>query len=114
MKHPVLLHKESYVMHLLVKHFRERCEHKGRGMAISTIRSNGYYIIGVTRLVASLIFRCVTCRRLHHKPKIQKMANLPKARTEPSLPFTNIALDCFGPYTVTERREEMRSRCMVF
>ena len=43
------------------------------------------------------------------------MANLPKARTEPSLPFTNIALDCFGPYTVTEGRKEiMRYGLLIF
>ena len=60
-KHPVLLHKESYITHLLLKHFHERCEHQGRGMTISTIRSDGYCIMGVTRLVSSLIFRCVTC-----------------------------------------------------
>ena len=69
-KHPVLLHKESYITHLLLKHFHEMCEHQGRGMTISTIRSNGYYIIGVTRLVSSLIFRYVTCRRLRHKPQL--------------------------------------------
>ena len=36
------------------------------------------------------------------------MAILPKARTEPSLPFRNITLDCFGLYTITERRSEIK------
>ena len=78
-------------------------------MTISTNRSNGYYI-GRTRLVDSLIFRCVTCRRLRHNPQIQKMDNLPKERTEPSLPFPNIAQDCIiWSIHLTGRKKAIKS-----
>ena len=32
------------------------------------------------------------------------MADLPDKRLEPSPPFTHCAIDCFGPFTVKERR----------
>ena len=78
------------------------------------IRSCGYYIIGVSRLVATLIFKCIICRRLRHKPQVQKMADLPLDRLEPSPPFTHVGIDCFGPYTVTERRKEIKRYGLVF
>ena len=104
-KHPIILPKEGHLSHLIIKHYHEKAEHQGRGLTISTIRCNGFYIIGISRLVASLIFKCVICRRLRHNTQTQKMADLPIERLEPTAPFTYVAFDCFGPYTVTERRK---------
>ena len=90
-KFPILLPKKSHVSQLLVKHFHEISNHQGRGMSINTIRMNGYFIIGVRRIVASYIYNCVTCRRLRHHPQQQKMADLPPDRVEPFPPFTACA-----------------------
>ena len=104
-KHPIILPKEGHLSHLIIKHYHEKAEHRGRGLTISTNRCNGFYIIGISRLVASLIYKCVVCRRLRHNTQTHKMADLHIERLEPAAPFTYVAIDCFGPYTVTERRK---------
>ena len=77
-------------------------------MTISKVRENGYYVLGVTRLVASLVYNCTVCRRLRHATQEQKMADLPCERLEPSEPFQHVAIDCFGPYHVKDRRTEVK------
>ena len=42
------------------------------------------------------------------------MEDLPIERLEPAAPFTYVAIDCFGPYTVTERRKEIKRYGIVF
>ena len=91
-KHPILLAKNSHLSMLIIKSCHERAYHQGRGFTFGEIRSTGYWIVGVTRLVASFIFRCTQCRRLRSKPQVQKMADLPTDRVEPCAPFTNIAI----------------------
>ena len=113
-KHPILLAKNSHLSMLIIKYCHERAYHQGRGFTIGEIRSTGYWIVGVTRLVASFIFRCTQCRRLRSKPQVQKMADLPTDRVEPCAPFTNIAIDVFGPFTVTERRKEIKRYGLLF
>ena len=113
-KHPILLPKEGHVTHLILKHFHEMAQHQGIGMTIGEIRSNGYYILGVTRLVTSFIFKCVQCRKLRSKTQEQKMADLPLDRLEPSPPFTAVGIDAFGPYFVTERRKELKRYGLIF
>ena len=87
-KHPMILPKYDHLKQLIIKHYHEKAQHQGRGITISTIRSNGFYIIGVSRLVASMIFKCVRCRKLRHATQVQKMSDLPSDRIEPSAPFT--------------------------
>ncbi|XP_067949851.1 uncharacterized protein [Watersipora subatra] len=36
------------------------------------------------------------------------MGDLPQTRVEPSPPFTHVGVDCFGPYTVKDRRTELK------
>ena len=113
-KHPMILPKYGHLTQLIIKHYHEKAQHQGRGITISTIRSNGFYIIGVSRLVASMIFKCVRCRKLRHATQVQKMSDLPSDRIEPSAPFTFVSLDCFGPYLVNERRKEIKRYGLLF
>ena len=113
-RHPIILPKEAHLSHLIIKHYHEKAEHQGRCLTISTIRCNGFYIIGISRLVASLTFRCVICRCLRHNTQTQKMAYLPIERLEPAAPFTYVAIDCFGRYTVTEIIMEITRYMIVF
>ena len=50
-KHPIILPKECHLSHMIIKHYYEEAEHRGRGLTISTIRCNGIYIIDISRLV---------------------------------------------------------------
>ena len=110
----MILPKYGHLTHIIIKHYHEKAQHQGRGITISTIRSNGFYIIGVYRLVASMIFKCVRCRNLRHATQVQKMSDLPSDRIEPSAPFTFVSLDCFGPYLVNERRKEIKRYGLLF
>ncbi|XP_028519132.1 uncharacterized protein LOC114576535 [Exaiptasia diaphana] len=69
-----------------------------------------YWIVGGTKAVGSLIDKCVTCNKLRAKVQEQKMADLPDDRIEITPPFTNCAVDYFGPFMVKERRKEIKRR----
>jgi hypothetical protein len=107
-KHPAVLPKESNVTNMLIKHFHERIKHQGRGMTLNEIRSSGYWIIGGTKAVQSIIHKCVICRKVRRPVEEQKMADLPEDRIEPSPPFTYCGMDCFGPFIVKKGRKEFK------
>lgn len=56
-KHPAILPKGHHLSRLLVRHFHERVCHQGRGMTLNAIRSNGFWIIGCSSEVSSIIYR---------------------------------------------------------
>ena len=107
-KHPIILPRNSHVTNLIIQHYHEKIAHQGRGFTINEIRSNGFWIIGVSKAVASYIYKCVTCRRLRGNSQHQKMADLPEKRIENTPPFTHCGLDCFGPYVIKEGRKEIK------
>ena len=106
--HPLILPKSSHVTHLIVKHFHEVMKHQGRGITVNALRQNGFWIIGCSRVVSSLIFKCVTCRKLRGQLQSQKMSNLPSDRLAVSPPFTYCGMDCFGPFLIQEGRKQMK------
>ncbi|XP_063758693.1 uncharacterized protein LOC134877201 [Eleginops maclovinus] len=103
-KHPLIIPHTHHIATLLVRHFHEQVAHQGRHITEGAIRSAGYWIIGSKRLVSSVIYKCVTCRRLRGRLENQKMADLPADRLTPEPPFTTVGLDVFGPWSVMTRR----------
>lgn len=103
-KNPLLLPGKSYLAKLIVKHFHEKVKHQGRHFTEGSVRSAGYWITGLKRLVSSVIHNCVTCRKLRGRLEVQKMADLPSDRIEPTPPFTNVGVDAFGPWLIVHRR----------
>ena len=82
-KHPAIIPKNHHITKMLIAHFHDRMQHQGKGVIINEIRSNGYWIPGINRAVASYIHPCITCRR-HWKPtEEQRMANLPPLPQKP-------------------------------
>ncbi|XP_062581612.1 uncharacterized protein LOC134243375 [Saccostrea cucullata] len=102
--YPIIIPKKSHIATLLTRYFHEKVSHQGRKMTEGKIRSSGFWIIGVKRLIASEIHHCVTCRKLRGAFCGQKKANLPKDRLTPRPPFTFVGLNTFGPWDVTARR----------
>ena len=47
---------------------------------MNTIRSNGFWILALVSSVASVIYKCITCRKLYHHTVEQQMALLPSDR----------------------------------
>ena len=95
---PALLPKESHVTTLVIRHFHEKIKHQGRGMTLNEIRACGFWIVGGSSAVGKLIGKCVTCCKLHAPAKDQVMAALPEDRLAITPPFTNSAVDYFGPH----------------
>ena len=109
-KHPFILPKEDHVTTLVVDSAHRRIFHQGRGMTINAVRQAGFWVLGLSAVVSTLIWRCVSCRRLRGKSAGQKMAELPADRLEQSPPFTYVASDFFGPYMVTVGRGRLHKR----
>ena len=106
--HPVILPKQGHVTVLVTRHYHERTLHGGRNTTLNEMRASGYWIIKARAVIASYIWKCVTCRKLRGAAAGQKMADLPTERLEPTPPFTNCGVDMFGPFYVKEGRSERK------
>ena len=103
-KHPILIPNSHHIGKLLVSHHHELAKHQGRHITEGVIRSAGLWIIGLKRLVYSVISKCLLCRRFRGNLTTQKMSDLPKERLKSCPPFTYVGVDCFGPYDIVTRR----------
>ncbi|KAK7909491.1 hypothetical protein WMY93_014175 [Mugilogobius chulae] len=113
-KHPVILPNNSHITKLIVSHYHNKICHQGRGQTQMELRSNGFWVIGGSKLVAKLIHNCVLCRKLRRPTESQRMAELPKERLEASAPFTYSGMDCFGPFIVKKARKEHKRYGLIF
>ena len=113
-KHPAIIPKNHCLATLIITHFHDKIKHQGRGMTLNEIRAHGFWIIGMSKAVASHIYKCVTCRKGRRPVEEQKMANLPVDRTEDAPPFTFTGMDCFGPFFIKERRKELKCYGLLF
>ncbi|XP_048751486.2 uncharacterized protein LOC125663228 [Ostrea edulis] len=103
-KKPLIIPGRHHIATLLVRCHHEKVQHQGRHFTEGAIRVAGLWITGVKRLVASIIYKCVKCRKLRGKLQYQIMADLPADRLDPSPPFTNVGVDAFGPWAIVSRK----------
>ncbi|XP_045169607.2 uncharacterized protein LOC123532268 [Mercenaria mercenaria] len=113
-KHPIIVPKGGHITDLIIRHFHQRVYHQGRGITINEIRDHGLWIIGISSGVSSVIYKCVTCRRLRGMVQNQKMSDLPTDRLEPAPPFTYCAVDYFGPILIKDGRKELKRYGVLF
>ena len=71
-------------------------------------------LIFCSTVVASAISKCVRCRKLRGAVQEQRMAELPNDRMEPAPPFSNCAVDYFGPLIIKEGRKELKRYGVLF
>lgn len=62
-RHPLILPKDSHVTQLIISHYHLLVCHQGRSQTQMELRSNGFWIISCSKLVAKLIHKCVQCRK---------------------------------------------------
>ncbi|KAK7877393.1 hypothetical protein WMY93_031909, partial [Mugilogobius chulae] len=103
-KCPLILPRNHHVTRLLIRHYHEKVRHQGRHITEGALRSAGYWVIGGKRQISSLIYSCVSCRKLRGVTQSQKMADLPTERLSTDPPFSYVGIDVFGPWSVTSRR----------
>ncbi|XP_030597267.1 uncharacterized protein LOC115788399 isoform X1 [Archocentrus centrarchus] len=113
-KHPVILPNDSHITKLIVSHYHAKTCHQGRCQTQMELRTNGFWVIGGSKLVAKLIHTCVLCRKLRRPTEKQQMAELPKERVEATAPFTYSGMDCFGPFIVKKARKEYKRYGLIF
>ena len=77
-KHPIVLPASS-----IIGHYHQQVHHQGRGILYADICSHGFWILGLQRLVKSLIHSCVVGSRLRGQPCEQKMYDLPANMLSP-------------------------------
>ncbi|XP_030209647.1 uncharacterized protein LOC115541880 [Gadus morhua] len=103
-KNPIILPKNSQVSLLLVRQYHEDVKHQGRHLTEGALRAAGFWVIGGKGLIASVLHKCVVCRRLRRRTEVQLMADLPQERLHTCPPFTYVGVDVFGPWQVISRR----------
>ncbi len=113
-KHPVIIPKDHHITKMIISQCHENVKHQGKGLTINEIRSQGYWIPGMSRAVAAHVHHCVTCRKLRRPTEEQRMADLPSERTNPSPPFTYCGMDCFGPFVTKQGRKVHKRYGLLF
>ena len=113
-KFPIILPRDSHVTMLIIKHFHKRTRHQGKGMTLNEVRSNGYWVISGSSVVANMISSSVKCQRLRGSVQEQRMSDLPEDRLESTPPFTYCAVDYFGPFIVRDGRKELKRYGVLF
>lgn len=77
-KHPLILPRNHHIFTLLVRYYHEQVQHQGRHITEGAIRAAGFWIVGSKRAVSTVLYKCVTCRKLRGRLECQKMADLPE------------------------------------
>ena len=110
---PVILPAKHHVTELLLRQLHERHGHCGVQQLIAESRKE-HWIVGVSVLARRVVKKCWICRRRDARPLLQRMADLPRDRVEcGGAAFTNVGLDCFGPFLVKHgRKREKRYGCL--
>ena len=103
-KNPIIIPGKHHIATLLVQYHHEAVKYQGRHFTEGAVRSAGLWIASRRRLVSSIIFKCIACRKLRGKVECQKMADLPETRLLETSPFTYVGVDTLGPWYIITRR----------
>ncbi|XP_067950302.1 uncharacterized protein [Watersipora subatra] len=113
-KHPIIIPRNCHLGKLMIRDIHEKAHHLGTAYTASATRQNGFWIIGGTKTTKEIIKNCTICRRLRGFTETQMMGDLPAERVENTPPFTNVGVDCFGPFQIKERRSELKRWGVLF
>ena len=113
-KHPIIIPSKSHVTTLIIRHFHSIMGHMGVNSVLNKIREQFWIVKGYTS-VRRIINKCTICKRLKGKQMQQMMANLPEDRlTANEAPFSNVGIDCFGPFFVKRGRTKEKHYGVIF
>ncbi|KAL4006299.1 tumor suppressor p53-binding protein 1 [Sarotherodon galilaeus] len=102
--HPLIIPARHHLGTLLIRHYHETVKHQGRHFTEGAIRAAGFWMVGAKRAISTVLFKCVTCKKLRGKAECQQMGNLPSERMQVAPPFTYVGVDVFGPWDIVTRR----------
>ena len=107
----ILLPNDHRLSYLVAVSEHQQIGHLGGGATIARIRSK-FGIIGIRKLVKSIIGKCIKCKKKFKRLSSQVMGVLPLERLNPCPPFSAVGIDYFGPYTIKgEVQKHVRGKC---
>ena len=113
-RNPVLLHRDSFLSHLLVWDAHLRCEHLGIGSTLSKLRTGGIWIPKGRAFVKRTIHKCVTCKRLNSGAfKYPKPADFLRDRVKYCKHFQNTGIDFTGHVYVKQHGVLVKNYILV-
>ena len=102
----VLLPYKHRFSKLFAENIHKEGGHLGVAATVSKIRSR-VWIPKVRKMVQTIRFHCVTCKKRCKKLQEQRMSSLPIERLKPAPAWTFISIDFFGPF---EAKGEVNKR----
>ena len=93
----ILLPRKHRLPFLIALDCHKKSGHLGVSSTVALVRAK-YWIVGIEKLVSSIINKCIDCRKQRAKFAEQVMSELPVERLKPAPPFTNVGVDYFGPF----------------
>ena len=112
--HPVLPPKNSCISVAIIRWCHKNVANGGTGLTLNELRECDFWIVIASSAIRRLIHRCVVCHKLRGKLGEQKMSDIPKERISNDAPFTHCGVDMFGPFTIKERRSELKRYGALF
>lgn len=100
-KFPILLPSKHRLTELIIEHEHRISLHPGVVGTLAVVRER-YWPISGRASVKRIIKKCVTCYRAKPETISCLFGDLPKARTQPSKPFTNTGVDYCGPIFIKQ------------
>ena len=113
-KNPMILPKDNHVVKLIIEHYHEVSAHAGLEHVLMLLREK-YWIVGARVAIKGVLTRCHGCKKRSAPVGEQKMADLPEDRVTVGKPtFTNVGVDCFGPFIVKRGRSQVKRYGVIF
>ena len=111
--HPVILHKNCWIVKLLARHVHYDSYHPGPATLL-TLLAEQYYIVGARQLVKQVSRQCTICQKAYGKTSHQLMGQLPPARLQPAPPFDRVGVDFAGPLTTVRGNPRRPTRLKTY
>lgn len=114
MRHPVIIPSYSRLSKAFILDAHRKTHHGGNQAMLQHLRAN-YWIPRIRVELQNFTLRCAECARHRKKPVIQQMAELPKDRVTPYLPFEVSGVDYAGPFLLkdTYKRGAPTRKCWI-
>ncbi|XP_032785664.2 uncharacterized protein LOC116923312 [Daphnia magna] len=107
-RNPIIIAPDHPLTRLIISDRHLQLLHSGVEHTLSVVREQ-FYLPQGRRAIRRTLAQRTKCKMLRAMPQAPRMASLPKERLVPSLRvFTNVGLDCFGPFQVVIGRRSVK------
>jgi hypothetical protein len=100
---PAYTRKDSVIYQIYMLTLHKNLEHRNT----RTLMSQNQRIFWTKRIAPDakkVTRKCITCRKRNQRQSTTEIGTLQKTRTEGTLPFTHVSMDCGGLFSLTSQR----------